>query len=170
MSDWLLMIPLIPAIAAIAAAYAAYCTAKETKNYVLSNLIVNLADSYARDEMLEGMESIKDWYKQFRMKNNRIDKNKAIKVFKNHLEGVLLPEITEFANEVNKGRRRFSHHLHKIYTLYKKGTVDIDFVQKMVDKGMVSFLKDYIEPLQKVLPFYEEWKEMYTFYHNLYDS
>ncbi len=53
--------------------------------------------------------------------------------------------------QIDKDRRRYSHHFHKIRLLLDSGVVSESFVKKVVSSGQVNFLLEVIEPLEEAL-------------------
>lgn len=138
MKEWMWLIALIGSLGAVSAALAAWHSAKETQKTVLAQILMQITDAYSSPEMLSGMLNLSNWKQQygpdFAKKFGELRRNDYSKV-----------------EQIDKDRRRYSHHFHKIRLLLDSGVVSENFVKKIVSLGQVDFLLDVIEPLEKAL-------------------
>lgn len=132
------LISLIASLGAVGAALAAWRSAKETQKTVLAQILMQITDAYSSPEMLSGMLNLRNWQQQhgpdFAKKFGEMRRNDYSKV-----------------EQVDKDKRRYSHHFHKIRLLLDSGVVSESFVKKVVSPGQVDFLLEVIEPLEEAI-------------------
>ena len=139
MEEWIIwVISLIGSLGAVGAALAAWRSAKETRKTVLAQILMQITDAYSSPEMLSGMLNLRKWQQQhgsdFAKKFGEIRRSDYSKI-----------------EQIDKDRRRFSHHFHKIKLLLDSGVVNESFVKKVVSPDQVDFLLELIEPLEEAL-------------------
>jgi len=128
------------------------------KKSLSSDIIIKLRETYATDDMLDGMKRIKDWIDNAKRRNEDYFE-KYVKLKNSYDKYKIL----------DRDRRKLSHYLHTIYTLKKYGNIDDDFVKIMVQKRTIEFLKNYIDPMERVLVDYETACETFNYFYELYD-
>ena len=138
MEEWMWLIPVIGSLGAVGAALAAWRSAKETQKTVLAQILIQITDAYSSPEMLSGMLNLRNWQQQhgldFATKFGEMRRSNYSKV-----------------EPIDKDRRRYSHHFHKIRLLLDSGVVSESFVKKVVSSDQVDFLLEVIEPLEREL-------------------
>jgi hypothetical protein len=138
MEEWMWLISLIGSLGAVSAALAAWWSAKETQKTVLAQILMQITDAYSSPEMLSGMLNLRKWQQQygsdFAKKFGEMRRSDYSKI-----------------EQIDKDRRRYSHHFHKIRLLLDSGVVSKSFVKKIVSPGQVDFLLGVIEPLEEAL-------------------
>jgi len=138
MEEWILIISLIGSLGAVGAALAAWRSAKEAQKTVLAQILMQITDAYSSPEMLSGMLNLRKWQQQhesdFVKKFGEMRRNDYSKI-----------------EQIDKDRRRYSHHFHKIRLLLDSGIVNQSFVKKIISPGQVDFLLEVIEPLEEAI-------------------
>ena len=140
MEVWMWLIPLIGSLGAAGAAIAAWQSAKATKNTVLAQILMQITDAYSSPEMLSRMLNLRNWQEK-----HQTDFAKKFAEMRNDRD--------EYAKieQIDKDRRRYSHHFNKIRLLLDSGLVNESFVKKIAPPEQVDFLLEVIEPLEKAL-------------------
>lgn len=138
MEEWIWLISLIGSLGAVGAALAAWRSAKETQKTALAQIIMQITDAYSSPEMLSGMLNLRSWQQQH-----------GLEFAKKFGE----TRHTDYSKieQIDKDRRRYSHHFHKIWLLLDSGVVSESFVKKVVSAEQVDFLLEVIEPLEEAL-------------------
>jgi len=136
MEDWEWVILLIGVFVAAIAAIAAWKSAKAAENTGLAQILMQLTDAYSSNEMLSGMVNLRTW----KQKHPTDFAEKFAEMKKN------TDEYTKI-EQLDKDRRRYSHHFHKIWLLSNCKLVNKDFMKKVAPRGQVDFLLEIIEPL-----------------------
>jgi hypothetical protein len=153
-----LSLTFLTALGALMSAGGAFLSARATKKTSLGQILMEIADAYASPEMLEGMLTLR----QFKDISDRSGDDFA-------QEFVSLRTINyQLIEEVDQGRRRYSHHFHKIRQLLDSKLVKKNFVRKVVTQEQVNFLVEVIEPLERAInPQYDH--RTFDIFRNLYD-
>jgi len=138
MEKWIWLISLIGSLGAVGAALAAWRSAKETQKTVFAQILMQITDAYSSPEMLSGMLNLLNWQRQ-----NGLDFAKKF--------GEMRRTDYSKIKQIDKDRRRYSHHFHKIRLLLDSGVVSEGFVKKVVSSGQIDFLLEVIEPLEEAL-------------------
>lgn len=138
MEECMWLISLIGSSGAVGAALAAWRSAKETQKTVLAQILIQITDTYSSPEMLSGMLNLRKWQQQY-------GSNFAEEF------GEMRRSDYSKIEQIDKDRRRYSHHFHKIRLLLDSGVVSKSFVKKIVSFGQVDFLLEVIEPLEGAL-------------------
>lgn len=138
MEEWMWIIALIGSLGAVGAALAAWQSAKETQKTALAQILMQIMDAYSSPEMLSGILNLRNWQQQhgsdFSKKFGEMRRSNYSKI-----------------EQIDKDRRRYSHHFHKINRLLDSGIVNESFVKKVISPGQVDFLLEVIEPLEEAL-------------------
>ena len=146
----------VAAIMAALATIAAWRSVKATEKSSSAQVIIQLTDSYASEEMLSGMMTLQTFKNRHKTDFARAFDDKRRTSY---------PDV----KEEDEARRRYSHHFHKIYLLYATGLVDKTFVSRIVPKNQVEFLLEVIEPLEDAIgPDYD--RTSFDFFHGLYPA
>jgi len=138
MEEWMWLISLIGSLGAVGAALAAWRSAKETQKTVLAQILMQITDAYSSPEMLPGMLRLRNWQQQHGSD------------FAKKFGEMRRSDYSEI-EQIDKDRRRYSHHFHKIRLLLDAGVVNESFVKKVVSHDQVDFLLEVIEPLEEAL-------------------
>lgn len=126
------IIALLTAFASFRAASAAKLAATATQQATQAQLMNTLLDSYASPQMHSDLRDLQDWFKKHGQR--------ATDEFRIARQGQ--------AHNVDEARRRISHYFQKIYKLKVSGFLDEAAVRAVADEGQVSFLRNYVEPLE----------------------
>jgi len=140
MQNWVWVIQLISAIGVGAAAFFAWRSSKATENTGLAQILMQITDAYSSPEMLSGMLNLRSWQKKHQ--------TGFAKIF-----AEMRNDRDEYAKieQIEKDRRRYSHHFYKIWLLSDRGLVNKNFVKKVAPRGQVDFLLEIIEPLEEAI-------------------
>jgi len=147
----------IGAFGAFFAAFAALYTGLQTKRHVMSQTIIQLREIYAKDEMLTGMNNIMEWKEKCESHNQDFAEQFAS-----------LRHSHKPAIEVDKARRKYSHFMQTIAELYQAKAINDDFVKRTIRKSSVDFLIEYIEPLEKKLPYGDDPRSDYNTIYKIF--
>jgi hypothetical protein len=123
------------------AAGGAWKSAKETRKTSLAQILMQITDAYGTDEMLESMKTLRS-HKENRERSKKDFATEFAFNWEFHYDQV---------KDLDKHRRRLSHHFHKIILLFDTGFVDESFVKKVVTRAQVDFLFEIIEPLDRAI-------------------
>ncbi|MBL7126236.1 MAG: hypothetical protein ISS58_03365 [Dehalococcoidales bacterium] len=135
------LITLVAAIAAWRAANAAKQSAAESHRTAVSQVIAQVTNNYASNEMLHGMMRLRSW-------KDKYGDNFASEFYSK------LNNKEEEAIILNEDRRRFSHHMNQIRLLFKRGVLEEDDVRELATCGkfsQVGFLLEVVKPLEEVI-------------------
>ncbi len=144
MQDWVWVIQLLSAVGVATAAVFAWRSSKAagksaeaTEKTVLAQIVIQITDTYSSPDMDEAIKYLHNW------KDGH--GTEFAKIFSNRLaEGG-----HSDAEQLDKHRRRYSHHFHQIKTMLDCEVVNEDFVGKLVKPSQVDTLLDVVEPLEK---------------------
>lgn len=142
--DVLNLLTFLIVIAAGLSAWAAKRAAKETRTASQLSVMNSLFGSYSDEEMRDALHTLLDWAeehgKSFAGEYQRLIQQKD-------------PQV----EDVDKARRRISHHFEKIYALWDVGGLDEKVVRRLATKDQVTLWLNYVEPLEEALnPQYEQ--------------
>lgn len=138
MKEWIWLISLIGSWGAVGAALAAWRSVKVTQKTASAQVLMQISDAYGSQEMLSGMINLRKWQQQhgsdFAKKFGEMRRADYSKI-----------------EQIDRDRRKYSHHFHKIKLLLNCRFVNKSFVKKVVSPGQVDFLLEVIEPLEEAL-------------------
>lgn len=128
-------IALATAIAAWRAATASRTTAEATLKAWHGQLLTDLLDDYAAEDMLVAMDTLRAW---------RMDKGKEFaREFKRQRDA-----RSEAVNPVNQSRRRVAHYLYKVYRLSTAQLLDDGGLRAAMPGSTAEFCCEIVEPLE----------------------
>jgi DNA-binding transcriptional ArsR family regulator len=140
---------------AATSAFFAWRSANETRKATHAQLLSALLDAYAEDKMLEAMLTLRQWKQQHG--NQFADQFRTLR--QTNYSQVI---------DLDRARRRVSHHFSKICTLHKAGLCDEELVRRVATEGQVQFYRELIEPLELALnPSYDS--SCFSYLGSLYD-
>lgn len=152
---------LILSISTISIAVLAICVALyngiQTKKQLTAQNIIKLREMYAGDEMLKGMKKIVEWKESHERREEDFAENFA-----------RLRDGYPDAVEVDEARRKFSQFVQILVDLYEENIVNEKFVKNMLKEAGVDFLINYVEPLEKVLPYPETPKHSFDTVYEIF--
>jgi len=156
MKEWEWLILLIGVFVAACAAIAAWRSTKATERTGLAQILMQITDAYSSPEMLSGMVNLRSWKEKHptdfadKFAEMRNDRDEYAKI-----------------EQIDKDRRRYSHHFYKIWLLSDRGLVNKGFVKKVAPRDQVDFLLEIIEPLEKAMnPKYDPLT--FVFFRSIY--
>jgi len=147
MEGWTWLVALIGSLGAVGAALAAWRSAKaaqqsaeETRKTGLAEIIIQITDTYSSPEMLSGMIDLRSWKDR-----HQTDFAKKFAEMRNDRD--------EYAKieQLDKDRRRYSHHFHQIRIMLDSGVVNESFVKQLVSPEQVDFLLEVVQPLEEAI-------------------
>jgi hypothetical protein len=150
---------LVTLLTAIAALFTAFLTLTIiNQNYAAqkTNLLFNIADSYAKKEIGDSLNSLKKFSDKFQNKDELQEGYRRLKI-----------DNDEKFSEYDQSRRLISHHYFKIWRMRLLEIIDNDTVRILAPLDEIKFLLHVIENLHLAKdPNYD--KRMYTFFRALY--
>ena len=152
-----LIISIVALTFSIFAAIAISYTAIISRRTFLAKIIFWVKETYSKDKILEGIHLMQEWRDTFGEKWIK----EFIKRRKNRGESL--------AQDLDRARRNFSHYCHTIAALHRLGIVDDDFIRDEIWKSTRDFLFDYIEPMEKALPYYEDATKTFDLFREIFD-
>lgn len=135
MADYLMVLGVI--IAAIAAG-AAWKAAKESQKTSLAHFILEDRVTYGSPEMLEAMMELIHWW------NEHDDPAQAFEEGKNSGEREKYKDV----KNVDKARRRFSHHFTLTKILLEHDLIDEELEEELRPEDLDKFRLKYVKPLE----------------------
>jgi len=137
------------------AAFGAWWAARATHIATQAQLLRTLLDDYSNHEMLDAMLKLRRW------------KQKCGSGFADEFR-VLRQNKYDDIIDLDRARRRVSHHFAKICTLHNAGLCNERLVRVLAVKEQVEFYREIVEPLEAALNSNYD-KQCFDYLGSLYD-